>query len=133
MISRARCKVIAQEWVIKKAVEEQQRRLASTWMGNHELEDGFRRLAGRGPLSAEELKEREAEDKCRRHDLARMATDMLLCGGYDPPTPRIPSFWQRWSMDDWTPPEPSKKSWSMCTREDEEEYPDEYHTGTPPG
>ncbi len=117
MISRARCREIAREWKIAKAIEEQQRRLSSARATDHTLEDADRRAAGRGPLTECEEQERQEQDLEHRRKLVHLSTEALLMGVYDPPPPKIPPFWRRWFMDDWTPPDPAPGSWSMYTGE----------------
>lgn len=94
MISRRKCQAIAWDWVGRQAIAESKRRLDST----------------REPhLSGAEI---SPED---RRKLNRLNAKMLLQGGYDPPTPRIPWWGARLFMNDWTPPPPTSKTWRMYT------------------
>lgn len=105
MISRRRCQRIAEDWVRTRACEEYHRRLTSAWEPFY--------LTAQGTTPEETA---QAQRK-RRESLAELATDALLSGLYDPPKPTIPSFWQRLSMNDWAPPEPTAEQWPMRTRE----------------
>jgi hypothetical protein len=79
MISRRHCKCIAQEWVLDEGLDEYNRRMDSIdWA---------------------------AMTASARLKLDRDAADFMLHGYYDPPAPRIPGFFARLFLSDWTPPE----------------------------
>lgn len=97
MISRRRCLDIATQWQLNHGIKEYERRRAdvfrtpSWWPDDQEYR-------GMAPEKAAEL----------HRDMAQAMFD----GYYDPPFPKIPNFFQRLLIDDWTPPE---VDWPMNT------------------
>lgn len=87
MISRQRCRDIAYDWQLTRGLEEYDRRCQSVFAIPH--------------LSVERFRE-----------LQRGMAEAVLEGYYDPPLPKIPGFFARLFLDDWTPPE---LRWPMCT------------------
>lgn len=95
MISRRRCKQIATNWVIDQGVIEWQRRMES--------------IRKRDEKDAVLYKTTPPD----RKTLTSNAVEALLDGFYDPPRPKIPNWFQRLRMNDWTPSMPTKSQWPM--------------------
>lgn len=87
MISRKRCREIADEWVIKQATAAWQRHMTLI------------------------RKEYANKHSSQRTDLGERIGESilgLLSGDYDPPTPKIPGWFDRLFRSDWTPGAPTK-------------------------
>jgi hypothetical protein len=49
----------------------------------------------------------------KRIELDRSMAKAVLDGYYDPPWPKLPGFFARLRMNDWTPPMPTPDEWPM--------------------
>jgi hypothetical protein len=87
VISRRRCLHIAEQWQLNHGLQEYQRRREDVSRIPH--------------LSVEHATK-----------LHRGMAAAMLEGYYDPPFPKIPNFFQRLRINDWTPPE---VDWPMNT------------------
>lgn len=106
VISRRLCRHIAREWVLAHGLAEWRRRVAAVERSDREYK-AFAEQVGR-PLNI---------DYAQRAELAGQMAEAAIWGYYDPPAPKIPGFFQRLRLSDWTPPLPSEQDWPMYTGE----------------
>lgn len=102
MISRSRCREIARDWCLQKGIEEWERRLRS-------IAQRDARMMATYP----DFRPNEQHRRKLREDTVWALVD----GYYDPPLPKLPNFWQRLWVEDWTPPEPDYPQWRMKSTE----------------
>jgi hypothetical protein len=98
VISRRRCLRIAEQWQLNHGLKEYERRRADVF-----------RPPSWWPYDPEEHPHLSVEQVIK---LEREMAKAVLDGYYDPPFPKIPNFFERLRINDWTPPE---VDWPMNT------------------